>query len=149
MRKQHGRVETRQIQVLPVTAEQMGFPFCEQLILLRRHRYYLSDQHEEEGFLHLVCSRPSEDCSPENLLDLSPGHGIIESSIHYCRDVLYDEDRCRLRDIPSARIYATWRSLATYLLGQPRQTRRDTRRRKHKRINRHPGIAVRMVTSGQ
>jgi hypothetical protein len=147
VRKQHGRVETRQVQVLPTTAEQMGFPFCEQVLLLRRHRYYLSDQHEEEGFLYLVCSRPSGQCSPENLLDLSQGHWIIESSIHYCRDVLYDEDRCRIRDTTSARICATLRSLATYLLGQQRPTRCDTRRRKHKRINRHPGIAVRMVTS--
>jgi hypothetical protein len=142
-------VETHQVQVLPVTAEQMGFPFCEQLILLRRHRYYLCDQHEEEGFLYLVCSRSTDSCSPENLLDLSRGHWIIESSIHYCRDVLYDEDRCRIRDTTAARVCATLRSLATYLLGQDRPTRRDTRRRKHKRINRHPGIAVRLVRAGK
>jgi hypothetical protein len=144
--KQSGRVETRQIQVLDVTAEQMGFPFAKQLLLLRRHRLYLDDGHEEEGFLHLLCSRPSARCTADDLLTLSRGHWTIESSIHYCRDVLYNEDRCRIRDTATARVLATLHSLATYLLGKNRRSRRDTRRRKHKRINRHPGIAVRLVT---
>jgi len=146
MQKQGGRVETRQLQVLDVTAEQIGFPFAQQLLLLRRHRLYLDDGHEEEGFLHLLCSRPSYRCSADNLLRLCRGHWIIESSIHYCRDVLYNEDRCRIRDTSAARVLATLHSLAVYLLGKERRCRRDTRRRRHKRINRHPGIAVAMVT---
>ena len=146
MQKQSGRVETRQLQVLDVTAEQMGFPFAKQLLLLRRHRLYLDDGHEEEGFLHLLCSRASCRCPAEDLLRLCRGHWIIESSIHYCRDVLYNEDRCRIRDTSAARVLATLHSLATFLLGKNRRSRRDTRRRKQKRINRCPGIAVRMVT---
>lgn len=146
MQKQSGRVETRELQVLDVTAEQMGFPFAKQLLLLRRHRVYLDDGHEEEGFLYVLCSRASSRCSAEDLLRLCRGHWIIESSIHFCRDVLYHEDRCRIRDTSTARVLATLRSLATYLLGKNRLTRRDTRCRKHKRINRHPGIAVRMTT---
>ena len=144
--KQSGRVETRQLQVLDVSAEQMGFPFAKQLLLLRRHRRYLDDGHEEEGFLYLLCSRSSARCTADDLLTLCRGHWIIESSIHYCRDVLYHEDRCRIRDTTAARVLATLQSLATYLLGKNRRCRRDTRRRKHKRINRNPGIAVRMVT---
>ncbi len=139
-------METRQIQVLDVSAEQMGFPFAKQVLLLRRHRFYLDDGHEEEGFLHLLCSRASCQCSAKDLLRLCRGHWIIESSIHYCRDVLYAEDRCRIRDTSAARTLATLHSLAVFLLGKNRRSRCDTRRRKQKRINRHPGIAVRMVT---
>ena len=146
MQKQSGRVETRQLQLLDVNAEQMGFPFAQQLLLLRRHRLYLDDGHEEEGFLHLVCSRPSRRCCADELLRLCRGHWIIESSIHYCRDVLYHEDRCRIRDTSAARVLATLHSLAIFWLGQNRGGRRDTRPRQHKRINRHPGIAVRLVT---
>jgi hypothetical protein len=124
----------------------MRFPFAQQLVLLRRHRLYLDDGHEEEGFLHLLCSRSAARCSDADLLKLCRGHWIIESSIHYCRDVLYHEDRCRVGDTSAARALATLNSLATYLLGKNRRTRRDTRRRQHKRINRHPGIAVRIVT---
>lgn len=144
--KQSGRVETREIQVLEVTAEQMDFPFAKQLLLLRRHRYYLDDGHEEEGFLYVLCSRAACRCSSEDLLKLCRGHWIIESSIHFCRDMNYNEDRCRIRDTSTARVLATLHSLATFMLGKNRRTRRDTRRRKQKRINRHPGIAVRMTT---
>jgi hypothetical protein len=144
--KQGGRVETRQLQVLDVCAEQMGFPFAQQLVLLRRHRRYLDDGHEEEGFLHLLCSRAADRCSDAALLGLCRGHWTIESSIHFCRDVLYGEDRCRIRDTGAARVLATLQSLAVFLLGKNRRSRRDTRPRQHKRINRHPGIAVRMVT---
>ena len=138
-------METRELQVRDVSAEQMGFPFAKQLLLLRRHRFYLDDGHEEEGFLHLLCSRPSSRCSADELLRLCRGHWIIESSIHYSRDVLYNEDRCRIRDTSAARVLATLHSLATYLLGKDRHSRRDTRRRKHKRFNRRPGLAVRLV----
>ena len=146
MQKQSGRVETRQLQVVEVSAEQMGFPAAQQLLLLRRHRLYLDDGHEEEGFLHLLCSRSAGRCAADDLLRLCRGHWIIESSIHYCRDVLYAEDRCRIRDTAAARVLATLRSLATYLLGKNRRSRRDTRPRQHKRINRHPGLAVRLTT---
>ena len=144
MQKEHGRVETRELQILEVSAEKMRFPFAESLILLRRHRLYLNDGHEEEGFLHLLCSRT--EASEEQILQFCRGHWIIESSVHYCRDVLYHEDRSQIRDPSTARVCATLHSLATYLLGRNRRTRRDTRPRRQKQISRHPGIAVRMVT---
>jgi hypothetical protein len=142
--KHHGRVETRQVQVLDVSAEQMRFPFAQKIVLLRRHRFYLNDGHEEEGFLHLLCSRV--ECPEEQILRFCRGHWTIESSVHYCRDVLYNEDRSQIRDTSAARVCATLHSLATFLLGRNRQTRCDTRPRRQKRINRQPGIAVRMVT---
>ena len=144
MHKEHGRVETRQVQVLTVTAEQMRFPFAEKLILLRRHRLYLNDGHEEEGFLHLICSR--RPCGDDQILRFCRGHWTIESSVHYCRDVLYNEDRSQIRDTSTARVCATLNSLATYLLGRDRRSRRHTRPRRQKQISRHPGIAVRMLT---
>ncbi|MDA1088497.1 MAG: hypothetical protein O2901_15980 [Verrucomicrobia bacterium] len=121
----------------------MNFPFAEKVILLRRHRQYLCDGHQEEGFLHLVCSR--KECSDAQLLALCRGHWIIESSVHYCRDVLFREDHSQIRDTTTARVCATMHCLAVYLLRTSRKSRQDTRPRMQKRINRHPGIAVRMV----
>lgn len=143
--KEHGRIETRQIQTLPVQGEALGFPFCEQLVLLRRHRTYLCDGHEEEGYLYLICSRPAQQCLPGALLNLSRGHWIIESSIHYCRDVLYREDASQIQEASTARILATMHSLAIYMLRQNGSDRRNTRPRLQKRINRKPGLAVRMI----
>ena len=122
----------------------MGFPFAQKLILLRRHRYYMNDGHQEEGFLYLICSRA--ECCDTQLLCFCRGHWTIESSVHYCRDVLFNEDKSHIRNTSTARVCATFHSLAIYMLGKKRRTRRDTRRRRQKRINRHLGIAVRMVT---
>ena len=143
MQKDHGRIETRQIQVLSVCAETMRFPFAEKILLLRRHRFYLNDGHEEEGFLHLIASRAAVS-DPQYLL-FCRGHWTIESSVHYCRDVLFDEDQSQIRSTSTARVCATLHSLAVYLLGRDRRCRRDTRPRRQKQINRHPGIAVRMI----
>lgn len=132
------------MQVLTVTAEQLRFPCVNKLILLRRHRYYLHDGHQEEGFLHLVCSRT--DVSDHQILQFCRGHWIIESSVHYCRDVLFAEDRSSIRHRTTARVCATLHTLAIYCLGQNCRSRRDTRPRRQKKIGRHPGIAVRMVT---
>jgi hypothetical protein len=123
----------------------MHFPFAETLILLRRHRLYLNDGHQEEGFLHLICSRAQ--ASDAQILRLCRGHWTIESCVHYCRDTLYDEDRSQIRSTSTARVCATLHSLAVYLLGRERRSRRDTRPRRQKQINRRPGIAVRMITS--
>jgi hypothetical protein len=145
--KSHGRIETREIQVLAVSAERLGFPFCAQLALLHRTRLYLKSGKSEEGWLYLLCSRDPKACSPANLLTFSRGHWTIEVRVHYCRDFTYDEDRCRIRQTTAARVCATLRSLAIYLLGRDCSSRRDTRPRRQKRINRHPGIAVKMVTT--
>lgn len=145
--KSRGRLETREIQVLPVTAERIGFPFCAQLSLLHRTRLYLKTGRLEEGWLYLLCSRTADACSAENLLAFSRGHWTIEVRVHYCRDVSYHEDACRIRNPSAARVYATLRSLAVYLLGHQAHGRQNTRRRQQKRINRHPGIAIAMVTA--
>lgn len=125
----------------------MGFPFCAQLALLHRTRFYLKSGKIEEGWLYLLCSRDPKDCSPANLVAFSRGHGTIEVRLHYCRDFSYDEDRCRIHQTTAARVCATLRSLAIYLLGRDCSSRRDTRPRRQKRINRHPGIAVKMITT--
>lgn len=139
-------MERREIQTLAVDGERIGFPFCEQLVLLHRTRDYLKDQTHEEGWLYLLCSRNAQTAAPDQLLRLSRGHWTIESVTHYVRDFTYDEDRRRIRHAPTTRICATLQNLAIWLLGRNRRTRRDTRPRRQKRIARHPGLAVKMVT---
>ncbi len=124
----------------------MGFPFCKQLILLHRGRDYLKDKNHEEGWLYLLCSRETQKASPEQILNLSRGHWTIECVTHYGRDFAYDEDRRRIRHENTTRVCATLQSLAIWLLGRHRRSRKDTRQRRHKKIARRPGIAVKMTT---
>jgi hypothetical protein len=50
------------------------------------------------------------------LLDLVRGHWVIENGLHWVRDVIYDEDRSRVRKGNGPRMMATLRNLAISLL---------------------------------
>lgn len=141
-------METREIQCRPVEAETFGFPFAAQLALIRRHRHYLKDGHEEEGFTYAVTSREPARASPDDMLAFSRGHWGIETRVHYVRDANYHEDRCRIRHETTARVCATLRTLACWMLGRRADGhRRRTRRRQHVRLARRAGQAVRLVVS--
>lgn len=146
MEKGRGRVEIREAQSCPVTAEAFDFPFAAQLLAVRRHRFYLSDGHEEHGFIHLVCSRDPSRATPDDLLAFSRGHWGIETRVHHTRDANFHEDRCRIAHPVASRVCATLRSLANCLLGRRADGRRqNTRRRQYRRLARRPGLAIRLL----
>jgi hypothetical protein len=139
-------VETREIQCRHISTGTFGFPFAAQLIAIRRTRFYLSDQHQEEGFIHLVCSRDASLASPADLLALCRGHWGIEIRVHYTRDANFHEDRCRIRNPVTAHVCATLRSLVNCLLGRRADGRREnTRRRQYRRFARKPGMALKIL----
>lgn len=129
-----------------ISAEAFGFPFAAQLVAVHRHRLYLSDGHEEDGFIHLVCSRDARHATPADLLAFSRGHWGIETRVHHTRDANFHEDRCRISNPVTAHVCATLRSLANCLLGRRADgQRQNTRRRQYCRIARRPGMAVKLV----
>ena len=132
------------MQCCNIDAESFGFPFAAQLIAIRRHRFYLSDGHAEEGFIHLLCSRQTD---PHDALVFGRGHWGIEIKAHYTRDANFHEDRCRISST-AAHVCATLRSLANCLLGRRvNGSRQNTRRRQYRRIARRPGLALKLVLS--
>jgi len=62
-----------------------------------------------------VTSLP-EGTSPARLLSLVRGHWRIENSLHWVRDVTFDEDRSQVRTGTGPRVMATLRNLAIGLL---------------------------------
>jgi len=44
------------------------------------------------------------------------GHGSIENSLHWVRDVTFDEDRSQIRTGSAPRVFATMRNLVISLL---------------------------------
>ena len=143
-----GRVETREIQCRPIKAETFGFPFATQLALIRRHRYYLCDGHEEQGAIYVLTSRDQPQASPKEILAFSRGHWGIEIRVHYTRDANYHEDRCRIRHETTARVCATLRTLSSWLLGKKADgKRRNTRRRQHVRLACRANKTVRLILS--
>jgi predicted transposase YbfD/YdcC len=133
------------VQCRHIDAESFGFPFATQLIAIRRHRFYLSDGHSEEGFIHLLCSRQTD---PDDALMFGRGHWGIETRVHYTRDANFHEDRCRIRNTVAAHVCATLRTLANCLLGRRANgSRKNTRRRQYRRIARRPALALALVLS--
>lgn len=126
-------METRQIWVLGVTAEQMGFYGAEQVARIRRHFLHLKSgkQSDETVFaITGVGSLPDTKANGEMLLGIARGQWSIENGNHYVRDRSYDEDRCQVRHPNSAHILATLRSMALFLakkhVHNPRNAQQST-----------------------
>jgi hypothetical protein len=62
-----------------------------------------------------LTSATSQKAGPTRLLDLTRGQWSIES-LHWVRDVTFDEDRCQVRTGSGPRVMATLRNLAISVL---------------------------------
>ena len=58
----------------------------------------------------------TNDHEARQLLDLVRGHWRIENSLHWVRDVTFDEDRSQVRTGSGPRVLATLRNLAISVL---------------------------------
>ncbi|MGH3094986.1 MAG: ISAs1 family transposase [Streptosporangiales bacterium] len=105
----HGRDETRTIQVQP--APEGIWPYARQVFLAER---YISDLAgnpvSAAAALGLTALSPAQ-AGPERLNWLVRGHWGIES-LHWIRDVVFDEDRSQLRKGSAPQIMAGIRNLA-------------------------------------
>ena len=62
-----------------------------------------------------LTSLSPEKASPGRLLGLNRGHWGIENDLHWVRDVVFDEDRCRIRRGAGAQVMASLRNLVLTL----------------------------------
>lgn len=107
----HGRLEERTIQVLP--APPGGFPHAAQAFLIERYVY---DPHNTQRLVSAasslgITSLPARLAGPAQLATYVRGHWGIES-LHWIRDVTFDEDRHQLRTGSAPQILAGLRNLA-------------------------------------
>ncbi len=65
---------------------------------------------------YLVTSLSPERADAKYLLESIRGHWSIENSLHWVRDVTFDEDRSQIRTGFVPRVFATMRNLAISLL---------------------------------
>ena len=63
-----------------------------------------------------VTSLPHDVADARRLLQLDREHWGIESGLHYCRDVVFNEDRCHTRMGNAAHVNATLNSIAIAFL---------------------------------
>lgn len=65
---------------------------------------------------YFLTSLSPEKADAKYLLESIRGHWSIENSLHWVRDVTFDEDRSQIRTGAAPRLFATMRNLAISLL---------------------------------
>jgi hypothetical protein len=70
---------------------------------------------ETDDVRFAVTTYGPEEANPPRLLDLGRDHWSIENGQFYRRDRTQDEDRCPVRNTPTARHLSLFRSLAIFL----------------------------------
>ena len=106
----HGRIDRHRVWTAPVPSG-TDFPHASRYIIVERESSTLGDVRTSIETRYYVTDLVDDDANTEHLLRLTRGHWSIES-LHWVRDVTFDEDRSQVRTGTLPRILATLRNLA-------------------------------------
>ncbi|WP_421648852.1 ISAs1 family transposase, partial [Mycobacterium marinum] len=110
----HGRVEKRTLQIL-TAARGIGFPYAKQIVRITRERLVIATGQRSVEVVHAICSLPFEQALPTTIATWLRQHWRIENSVHWVRDVTFDEDRHTAHTGTGAQVLATLRNTAINL----------------------------------
>jgi predicted transposase YbfD/YdcC len=91
-----GRIETHTLTTSALLKTASDWPDLAQVCHLVRHVQFVNTGKITHQVSYLITSLSAHDASPSHLLNLSRRHWAIENKLHFCRDVTFHEDRCRL-----------------------------------------------------
>jgi hypothetical protein len=114
--KGHGRCEFRSIETSTALNGYIRFPYGAQVFRIRRITTDLKGEHYHEEVSYGITSLTPEQADAKRLLQLVRGHWSIENSLHWVRDVTFDEDRSQVRTGGGPQVMATLRNLVISLL---------------------------------
>jgi predicted transposase YbfD/YdcC len=126
----HGRRVRRTIKAVQAP-DWIEFPGAAQIIQLRRTRTIKGRKTTE--VVYAICSLDMIAAPPATVATWIQGHWRIENSLHWVRDVTYDEDRHQLRTGKGPQVMATLRNTAISLLRLAGHTKIATALRHHGR----------------
>jgi predicted transposase YbfD/YdcC len=106
----HGRIDRHRVWTAPVPAS-AGFPHASRFVIVERESSTLDDVRSSIETRFYVTDLTTDEATVEHLFRLTKGHWSIES-LHWVRDVTYDEDRSQVRTGTLPRVLATLRNLA-------------------------------------
>jgi len=110
----HGRTAEHLIHVVPATG--IGFPGAAQAFRITRHTGGLDGQRTRKDVVHGITNLIRDHADDTHLADLVRGHWSIENSIHWVRDVTYQEDASRVRTGNAPAVLAAVRNIVTTVL---------------------------------
>lgn len=115
----HGRLEKRSIQTSAMLNEYVNWPGVGQVYRLerkfswiRRGKVYKTSCEIEYG----ITSLSRDQASPAKVLQVRRKHWLVETGLHYRRDVTFQEDATRMTIGAAGRILATVHNLVLSLL---------------------------------
>lgn len=110
----HGRIEHRWFQI--VTAPRgIGFPYAKQVVRITRERLIVATGKTSVETVYALVSLPFEKAGPAAIALWIRLHWGIENSVHYVRDVTFDEDRSAVAVGQTPQVMATLRNTALNL----------------------------------
>jgi predicted transposase YbfD/YdcC len=123
--KGHGRIEIREcwtISDLEILRHLRGFQRWSRLVTVSRIRAqrWIGDQKSCEDRYHIASISGAK-----RILSAVRSHWAIENQLHWCLDIAFDEDRCRVRKEHGAENFAILRHIALNLLKQEKTCKRS------------------------
>jgi predicted transposase YbfD/YdcC len=108
----HGRRETRTIKIVTISTG-IAFPHAAQAIqVVRRTQPLTGGRRWRTQTIYAITSLAPHHASPAQIAAWIRGHWQIENSLHWVRDVTYDEDRSQIRTGNTPQVMATLRNIA-------------------------------------
>ncbi len=132
----HGRRVTRTIKVVTAPARWVGFADAVQIAQVRRTVTRAGKKTVE--VVYLITSADHHAAPPATLAAWVQGHWGIQNSLHWVRDVSFDEDRSQVRTGNAPHVMATMRNTAISLLRLSGWTNIAAGLRHHARDSAHP-----------
>ncbi len=133
--RRHGRTVTRTVKAITVPAW-VDWPGAAQVLQVRRTRIINGRRRVE--VVYAVSSVPMQQAQPRVVAAWIQGHWGIENSLHWVRDVAFDEDRHQLRVGAGPQVMATLRNTGISLLRLAGWTNITAGLRHHARDSRRP-----------
>jgi len=114
--KGHGRIEQRAIRTTTALNAWLDFPHVGQVCQIERRVTSIKTGKQRTERIFCITDLTPEQAGPEQLLALNRGHWRIENSLHWVRDVIFDEDRCQVRKGHGPQVLACLRNAIIGLL---------------------------------
>jgi len=128
----HGRIETRTLQMAPISPVQSLWPHTHVACRVQRHVETIRRGEvvkcTDETALY-VASFPFEAHPPERVLSLIRNHWGIENQLHHTKDRSMDEDRCRASEEGIGRVVSCVRGLVAQVSRRTNESLAVIRRR--------------------
>ena len=114
MTKEHGRKVARHLEASTRIVPQLSWPGLAQICRLQRET--VRDGKTVREVQYAITSLTPERADPAKLLKLWRSHWGIENRVHWVRDTLWQEDRCRVKNPTGGHNLAAFRNAAINLL---------------------------------